>query len=73
MVTSSDMMMARDAVGRAWNAMVAADAAWDADASEAANAVQAATRKAWRKSVMAREAMERRMWAEQDASRAVAA
>ena len=70
MVTKSDMMMARDEVARAWNAMKAADAAWEAEASEQANARQAATRKAWRKAVMRREAMERRMWAEQDAREA---
>jgi hypothetical protein len=72
MVTRSDMMMARDAVARAWNRMNAADARWEAEASEAANAEQAASRKAWKKAVMAREAMERRMWAEQDAQRAAA-
>lgn len=67
-VTAANMMMARDAVARAYNAMKAADEAWDASASEATNQRQVQTRKAWKKAVMARESMERRMWAQQDAA-----
>jgi len=65
-VTAADMMQARDAVARAYNAMVAADAAWSTNPSEMTNARQASTRKVWSKAVRQREAMERRMWAQQD-------
>ena len=67
MVSKADMMMARDKVAQAWSMVQAADAAWDAEASEEANARQASAVRNWKKAVMAREAMERRMWTEQDA------
>lgn len=67
-VTKADMMMARDAVARAFHAMQMADREWDATGSEAANFNQAQTRKAFKKAVMRREAMERQMWAQEDAA-----
>jgi hypothetical protein len=67
-VTSADMMEARDAVGRAYYVMKAADAAWDAAPSEMTNAAAARAQREWARAVRDREAMERRMWAQQDAA-----
>lgn len=67
-VSAADMMMARDAVVRAFRDVQMADAEWEASASEAANFNQASAVKAWKRAVKNREAMERRMWAQQDAA-----
>lgn len=67
-VTAADMMMARDAVARCWNVRNAADAAWDANPCEMTNAAAARAQREWVKAVRAREAMQRRMWAQQDAA-----
>jgi len=67
-VTADDMMMARDAVARAWKAVQMADAEWEACASEVANMNQASAVKVWKRAVVRREKMERRMWEQQDAA-----
>lgn len=67
-VTAADMMQARDVVARAYFTMRAADAARDAEPSEMTNAACARAQREWGKAVRAREAMERRMWAQQDAA-----
>lgn len=66
MANAADMMMARDATARAFNAMNKAEVVAKTDMSmEAAVAVRE-TRKAWVKSVKSAEAVQRRVWAAQD-------
>ncbi len=66
--TKADLMMAKDAVARAFHAMKLADREWEATGSEAANFNQAEARKAFKRVVLRREAIQRCIWAQEDAA-----
>lgn len=66
-MTAADMMMARDATARAFNAMVAAEArAADDVASVEACVEVSKARKAWVKAVKSAEKVQRAVWAAED-------